>query len=228
MESILFYYYSLPEFPENCKLVRSRELMLRDVFICNPTNRDHCRYPIFEDHSYDEGCHAREVRTILDREKNERCVLLYTRYIRLDGSNGNYVVGIYDVGKEIRRDGERGFKSKNPILLDKNKMLPIPYSSRGVPRSWGEASISKRLNAYVEVIKKLEKFNCQQEYRRETQRLLRMLGAADTRSEIVRTCLECNSSSCYLLKRLARDANYLDRLYPTSGIERTHCKPRDS
>ena len=112
---ILFYYNSLPDVPEGCRLF-SNDVMHRDFFKCNPSNTGHYQYPKFETLSYDEGCHRREVNNFLNKNESEKYVVFYTRHTTLSGERRNKIIGYFKVGK-IFEKRSRGFLASESILL---------------------------------------------------------------------------------------------------------------
>lgn len=175
MNWILFYYNSLPDMPEGCKLF-SNDLLHRDFFKCNPHNTGHYKYPKFETLSYDEGCHCRDVNNFLNKSDTEKYVVFYTRHINLKGGSKNKIVGYFKIGNPLlfewstagglvgtepntkahknitqrckRKNNRllRGFKASEYVLLPKHKCIPIDYRSRGVPVSWGKSFIKNDID----------------------------------------------------------------------------------
>ena len=116
--------------------------MHRDFIKCNPTNTGHYEYPKFETLSYDEGCHKWEVPRYLNRKDIEKYVVFYTRHTDTSRRSESKVVGYFKVGNEDHFTWKlgctkRGFYSSESVLLPKDHCIPIDYSSRGVPVSWG-------------------------------------------------------------------------------------------
>jgi len=51
-DSILFFYYSMPELPEYCYLNLKPEIAYRNMLMFPSDDVIHFELPVFEDHSY--------------------------------------------------------------------------------------------------------------------------------------------------------------------------------
>ena len=159
--------------------------MYRDFFKCNPTNTGHHKYPLFETLSYDDGCHGREVRNYLEMDDPKKYVLFYTRH------NGvNKVVGYFKVGKTFS-NGHKGFESSETLLLPKNKCIEIPFTSRGVPVSWGHSEIKPRIDKLLKKLISDRKNDISNEYKSSTKKIINMLTSLTGQDKLISTCEKC-------------------------------------
>ena len=195
MEWILFYYNSLPDLPPTCSFFSS-QLMHRDFLICNPSNTGHFKYPRFETLSYDVGCHRQEVYRFLKRSDPEKYVIFYTRHTDIIGDRSNKVVGYFKVGKLTKHPF--GFIASHVVLLPKQHSIPILYTGRGVPTSWGNSSIKQTINNILRHL--MSKYECDvsSEYQQETKEVMSMLLSRNGQLKMLKTCNQCiYRSSCY-------------------------------
>jgi len=220
---ILFYYNSLPDLPNECPYF-SNEIMHRDFIKCNPTNTGHYEYPKFESLSYDEGCHPEEVPRYLDRVDSEKHVIFYTRHTDTSSRTKNKVVGYFKVGNEDQftwKPGstKRGFYSSESVLLPKDHCIPIDYSSRGVPASWGKSTIKTKIN---EILSELQEdidnseINIYRKYQAETMEIMELLLTQSGREAIYNNCTsDCPfKNNCFFSKKLQKKPpQYLDKLF---------------
>jgi len=215
MEWILFYYNSLPDLPTACPLF-SNYLMHRDFLKCNPSNTGHHKYPRFETLSYDDGCHEREVHNFLNRPDPEKYVVFYTRHTDSNGQRANKVIGCFKVGK--RTNHPFGFRASKFVLLPKNKAIPIPYTSRGVPTSWGKSSVKETVNRILRDLMALTKQDVSIQYQRQTNAVMKILLSKSGRAKMLGTCNQCSyRSSCYWgSKSVSARKRTLRELYPAN------------
>lgn len=206
---ILFYYNSLPDVPEGCRYF-SNEVVHRDFFMCNPTNTGHYEYPKFEKLSYDEGCHGKEVRTFLKKDDPEKYVILYTR-----NDHKNKVVGYFQVGKRVVSKGNLGFISSETVLLPKRDCIPIRYTSRGVPVSWGNSSIKKRVDRILDILRSKTDSDISSNYQKETIQLMNLLENHVGRTKVISICEKCpHKMDCYWGRYpIEKKLNRLNELY---------------
>ncbi len=159
--------------------------MYRDFFKCNPTNTGHYQYPKFETLSYDDGCHGKEVRNILKIDDPDKYVLFYTRH------NGvNKVMGYFKVGQTFS-NGHFGFKSSNTLLIPKDNCIEIPYTSRGVPVSWGHSEIKSRIDKILKTLISNKKNDISNEYKSSTKKIMKMLTSSTGQDKLISTCEKC-------------------------------------
>jgi hypothetical protein len=169
--------------------------------MCNPYNTGHYKYPKFETLSYDEGCHSREVHNFLKRPDSDKYVIFYTRHTNANGEWSNKVVGYFKVGKLMNHTF--GFSASECILLLKNQAIPITYTSRGVPVSWGNARVKDEVNVIFRRLMSLSKENdVSEKYRSESQSIVAMLRSEIGRKKMLETCESCAyNSTCYWGKK---------------------------
>jgi hypothetical protein len=212
MEWILFYYYSLPDLPSACPFFSS-QIMHRDFLMCNPRNPGHYTYPKFETLSYDEGCHERDVRSFLGRTDPDKYVVFYTRHTNSNGERNNKVIGYFKVGKLTNRP--LGFFASDVVLLPKNQTIPIPYTSKGVPRSWGNSPVKQCVNGILQHLMSLANRDVSAQYQTETKTIMAMLLSKTGRKRMQTTCDSCRyRTSCYWGKKpSANRERVLDKWY---------------
>lgn len=205
---ILFYYNSLPDVPEGCRLF-SNDVMYRDFFKCNPTNTGHYQYPKFETLSYDEGCHRIEVNNFLKKNELEKYVVFYTRHTTLSRDKKNKVIGYFKVGKIFEKP-KKGFFASESVLLPKHNCIGINYSSRGVPVSWGNSSIKNKIGNILYRLRKNQSSDISGKYQRETKNIMKRLQSLSGRKQIIDICEKCTvRNQCYC----GAEINKEDKLY---------------
>jgi hypothetical protein len=98
-------YYSIPEFPSHCRIIRRHGILTRDVLLCNPSNfhpLGGVQYdPHLETLEY-INCQPSVRRSICRKiqQYDDLRILFRTRMHRLDGSSRVLVTGYYVVGSE--------------------------------------------------------------------------------------------------------------------------------
>lgn len=111
-------YFSLPEFPKSCALVRNKEILPRDVLLCNKTNAGHIEGGIQYDPNIENGeyriCEPPVRRSLKRKAKDfdELYLIFRTRFIRLNGTSLYLVPGFYTIKKEFHKDEREG-----PVIL---------------------------------------------------------------------------------------------------------------
>jgi uracil-DNA glycosylase len=205
---ILFYYNSLPDMPEGCRLF-SPEIMHRDFFQCNPTNTGHHAYPKFESLSYDEGCHRREVRAFLKKSDPDKYGIFYTRHTPLSGARKNKVVGYFKVGSRL--PGPKvGFRASEAVLLPRAQCKEIGYDKRGVPVSWGRSEYRDEIDKILRELQRKTRDNLAGKYQEETAKVMKKLSTAAGRRQLIKNCEQCSvRSSCYWGRKRNKDLNKL-------------------
>ena len=119
------YYFSLPEFPDNCRIVKDNNLFVRDVLVSNPSN-PHVRYGGQYDPHYEHAlapefkmCSKKtrkKIMSIVDAGSCERIYLLFrTTRTLLSKTNIHYVTGYYDVDMD-------------KVCIDPNYEEPVIYA----------------------------------------------------------------------------------------------------
>ena len=98
-------YYSLPEFPESCRLVRIHDILPRDVLLCNPNNNIHRQIGFQLDPAIEYGqyrvCEPKVRQGLKARAaRYDTLYLLFrTRSIGLDDPPRIVVSGFFEVSK---------------------------------------------------------------------------------------------------------------------------------
>ena len=119
--SVCVPYYSLPEFPRFCILIRNHDILPRDILLCNETNNDHIKEGAQYDPNIENGeyrlCEP-PVRRSLKKKADiydELYLLFRTRYFQLNRERKYLVTGFYKVKKEFDKEEREG-----PIIYAKN------------------------------------------------------------------------------------------------------------
>jgi len=211
---ILIYYNSLPDMPKGCALF-SNDIMHRDHFTCNPKNTGHYKYPCFEDLSYDAECHEKEVPCLLEKDGADKFVVFYTRHMALDAESRNVVMGYFKVGKHFIRNGKKGFRASESVLLRKKDCIPIEYRSRGVPTSWGKSAIRPKVDKILERLRTEDSISIADRYQEETRAIMRRMRTPAGRKKVISLCEGCTvKKDCYWgRKRRATKERVLEKLH---------------
>lgn len=101
------YYYSLPEFPESCAIVKNNSLFVRDILVCNPINQ-HVIYGGQYDPHYEHDfapqfkmCWKETRRKIMPIKNenlyNEIYLLFRTTKVLLSKASIQCISGYYDI-----------------------------------------------------------------------------------------------------------------------------------
>ncbi len=102
-------YFSLPGFPDSCKLVKYRDLAPRDVLLCNRINDHHIKGGMQYDPHLESAeysiCEPKVRRSLQNNSVafNKMFILFRTRYFDNQGSSRYLVTGFYDVEKKFDR-----------------------------------------------------------------------------------------------------------------------------
>ncbi len=220
----LFYYYSLPEFPEKCKVVLRNDIILRDLLLCS--GKFHYEYPRFENFSYDDICHNDQVRKLLNSDEEEKYIILYSRYKFLNDSKESYITGYFKVGEKYKRKynylktkESYGFSASEYCLIKRNEAFKIDYTGQGVPSNKGDGEMSKKLELYLDKLKNLNpKNNVSDIYKSETNRILNLLSSDNGLDFIKTNCTNggCKEKKCYfrsVLNRKGYGLEYIKHFY---------------
>ena len=193
MKWILFYYNSLPDVPPGCQIF-SHEVMHRDFFKCNPSNTGHFQYPKFENMSYDDKCHRRQIQRFLREPSADKYVVFYTHHTGLARNGKNKLVGYFKVGKH----DEHGFEASEAVLLPKDKCVDIDYNGRGVPVSWGNSKAKAQVEAFLTRCISQKRDDISHLYKSETEEIMRSIRTISGRKRLLETCGNCSvAESCY-------------------------------
>lgn len=209
------YYYSLPEFPKECKIIKDNSIILRDLFLC--VNNYHYEYPRFEDFSYDDICRGRNIRKLLKSKDPDNYILLFTRYRFLNRKEKSYIIGYFKVGekylrkfKNLRKSVNKeswGFEASEVFLIRRNEDFLTDYNYRSVPSSDGTGEMSKELpNILNKFLNLNPELNVKDLYQSETNRIINLLTTEKGLKFIERNCINgsCNTKKCHLRKVLKR------------------------
>ena len=104
---ICVYYFSLPEFPNNCAIAKNNSLPVRDVLVSNPRN-PHIKYGGQYDPHYEHDfapqfkmCARnarRKIMSLIDNDAYSQIYLLFrTNRVLLSKPNVHLISGYYDV-----------------------------------------------------------------------------------------------------------------------------------
>lgn len=209
---ILFYYNSLPQFPENCSFI-SNEIVHRDYFMCNPTNTGHYQYPLFEKLAYDTGCHTKEVANFLKKEDPDKYVIFYTRMTDSNGKSKNRVVGYLKVGKLY--DDATGFYASESVLLSREDCIDIDFNGRSVPVSWGNSKVKVEVESILKYLKSKSTSDISSKYKTETTEVMSRISNSNLRKDMLSLCNNCESSkNCFWGKSSNNKKNlFLEKYY---------------
>ena len=119
--SVCVPYYSSPEFPRSCVLIRNHDILPRDILLCNKTNRIHIQEGAQYDPNIENGeyrlCEPPVRRSLKKKADNyDKLYLIFrTRFLRLNGTSKYLVTGFYIVKNEFEKEDRDG-----PIIHAKN------------------------------------------------------------------------------------------------------------
>lgn len=100
-------YFSLPSFPDSCKLVKHHDLAPRDVLLCNRINDHHIKGGMQYDPHIESGeyaiCEPRVRRSFQNKADlfNKMYLIFRTRYFDNQGSSRYLVTGFYEIDKKF-------------------------------------------------------------------------------------------------------------------------------
>jgi len=210
-------YYSIPEFPSGCTIVKHHEIVARDVLLCNPTNfhvRGGIQYdPHVESMEY-INCQPKARRSIAEKIETygDVRILFRTRRLKLDGGFRHLVTGYYVVGSAseatcrdapvIKASRIRFVAAPDAIditgLLDRTGAYRSCFTTQN-PR-WEPRLVRwiRHIDAQRDATKK---------YVEETMRLKKIYGENEFRTgALYATCGDCSCGDgrCYLFRRRGR------------------------
>jgi hypothetical protein len=205
-DSILFYYYSMPELPDYCYLKLKHEVAYRNMLMF-PSSQDviHFELPVFEDHSYNTICNRDGLKSLIKRPcENEKYIIFQTR------SNGKkYIIGYYRIGREFYYESKMwdnygfvwGIESSKVHLLKKDE---LEYTGQKIPRtavrSWGPND--KWSPILEELINQISsRPNIASLYQSETQRLVSIFQNPKKLQEWREQCSRCGNRKCTFFNR---------------------------
>lgn len=100
-------YFSLPNFPETCKLVRYHDIVPRDVLLCNRINDHHIKGGMQYDPHIESAeyaiCEPRVRKSFQNKSDlyNNMYLIFRTRYFNGHGSSKYLVTGFYEIEKKF-------------------------------------------------------------------------------------------------------------------------------
>jgi hypothetical protein len=212
-------YYSIPEFPPECKIVKREGLLTRDVLLCNPVNSFHIQGGVqFDPHIETMeyiNCQPKVRLSIADKMENydDVKILFRTRRLRIDGRSDVLVTGYYLVGSasetEMCRDApvikalRARFVTANDAiditaLLDRTRAYRSCFTTENP--EWGD-----RLRRWIQQIDKRR--DATKKYVKEIRRLKRVYGKNEFRiGPVYGACGDCphGNSRCCLFRRRDR------------------------
>lgn len=232
---VCVYYFSHPEFPKECNLVRNHGILLRDILVANPSNDTHRK----EGYQYDPAVDVGEYRvcqknTRLGIKKrldkyDELYLLFRTRYVKINKDKPVLVSGFFKVDKDLTREQEDHtiYASKmhfNSVddAIDITAFMKKKRAHRASPNSenqrWGDA-----LESWFEHIANHP--NRIRRYKNLSQTLKIAFKANEFQNERYSECTLCEyvtegKSLCPLVHRqnswkISDMRRYYDIFYPT-------------
>jgi len=221
---ICVYYYSLPEFPENCQIIRDNSIFLRDVLISNPNNPHiyfggqydpHYEYEKAPQYKICSKISRQIIKKLADEDTyNEIYLLFRTTKNFVNNDKKQYVVGFYNIDIEsIEMDPDY----EEPVLYAKDARFTDIESSIDVthflrkyflyrPPFNSETKSGKyreNLFKWISDIKDSE--NQIDFYIKETKRLEMISKYYEFETGIYQICHDCKvQNSCPLIKRIMK------------------------
>jgi len=216
------YYYSLPEFPESCRIVKDNSLFIRDILVCNPNN-PHIKYGGQYDPHYEHALAPefkmcwketrRKIMSLIDNNSCDRIFLLFrTRKVELSKLGNPCVSGYYDIDiNKVHIDPDY----EEPVLyareakfvdsqsaIDLSKFLAKYPNPRFPFSSETRKGILKRhLMSWLKQLEKTE--NLLDIYIDMTKQLDQIFKYHEFEEGIYPICEDCKRiDECYLTKRV--------------------------
>jgi ribosomal protein L36 len=209
-------YYSIPEFPSDCRIVKRHGIVARDVLLCNPTNfhvQGGVQYdPHVETMEY-INCQPRVRRSISEKMKNydDVRILFRTRRLRLDGGSDELVTGYYVVGSASEvmcRDAPVIMASGIRFVTDADAIDITSLMDREkAHRSSFTTGNSKWKPYLLRWIRQLDKGrDATEDYKKEIQRLKMIYKNNEFRlGDRYGACRNCSEEDqCFLVRRRKR------------------------
>lgn len=229
---VCVYYFSLPEFPDNCEIVNDNTLLIRDVLVSNPYN-PHVEYGGQYDPHYEHDlapeykiCSKKTRRKILlikQHNSYEKIYLLFrTNRASLDGTNTQYISGYYDVdlekckidpnyeGPVIYAKEARFLDIENAIdlsdFLVKSRNRRFPFSSETK-----EGAFEGLLHDWTKRIE--EECNFFDQYVNVTKSLKKIFKYCEFEDGVYPLCSKCKETKkCPLIRRIRKKGKLYHRL----------------
>lgn len=245
---ICVYYYSLPEFPQNCRLVEDNSLLIRDVLVSNPNNNHIYRGGQYDPHYEHElapqykVCFKearRKIMSVVSNGLHDEVYLLFrTNRVSLSGANSQRVVGFYEIDSEklcIDPDyGEPVVYAKEARFVNLQSSIDLfDYLKRSGNRRFSFSSETKegRFKCQLEDwVKKLKKeVNYLEEYKRSTQEIEKIFKYYEYEEGIYPVCEGClELEKCYLPKRIVKKGKLCNQLPEYAAKINDHFKRKFS
>lgn len=201
-DTILFYYYSMPELPNYCYLKLRPEIAYRNMLMFPYQDVIHFELPVFEDQSYNTICNRDGLKALIKRQSgNEKYIILQTRSIK---TGKKYIIGYYRIGRKFYYETKMwdnygfvwGIESSNVHLLKKDE---LEYTGQKIPRtpprSWGSNnSWGPILEGLIEEIS--SRPNIASLYQSETERLVRLFKDPLQLQKWREQCSRCGNRKC--------------------------------
>lgn len=224
-------YFSLPEFPKCCKLIHKKDLILRDILLCNKNNKIHFdsggQYDPHLESSPPEYryCHDNARRRIYNNRKEytDIYILFWTNYLYLDGSNRQRLVGYYKIKQDVS-NGENTptlHSEDNKFVgldgtIDISKFLN-QYNLYRVSPSNENPKYKNKLEDLLDAFVKEDKENRFDYYVKETIRLKNIF----YKNEKKQNYLECEG--CKYWKEKNNDCPLVWRIFSSNWSESGYC-----
>jgi len=212
-DSILFYYYSMPELPDYCYLNLKHEVAYRNMLMFPSQDVIHFELPVFEDHSYNTICNRDGLKALIKRPpENEKYVIFQTKSNE-DGKK--HIIGYYRLGRKFFYATKMwdnygyvwGFESSDVHLLKKDELEYVGQKiPRTPPRSWGSNDRWKPiLEGLIDEIS--SRPNIASLYKSEAERLVNLFKNPQKLQEWREKCCHCGNRDCTFFNRNRRYRN---------------------
>ena len=200
-DTSLFYYYSMPQLPENCFLNLNNEIAYRNMLMFPSDDKIHFELPVFEDHSYNTICNKDGLKALIKRPaENEKYIIFHTSSQKL---KKKFIIGYYKVAREFYYETRMwdnygfvwGIESSQVHLLKKDDLEYTGIIPRTPPRSWGS---NERWGPILEQL--LDEISSRQNiaelYKSETERLVNLFKNPERIREWREHCSCCENNKC--------------------------------
>lgn len=206
-DSILFYYYSMPELPPHCYLNLNSDVAYRNMLMFPSQDVIHFELPVFEDHSYNTICNRDGLKALIKRApENEKYIIFQTKSNE-DGKK--YIIGYYRVGRKFYYETKMwdnygyvwGIESSEAHLIKKDELEYVDQKiPRTPPRSWGSNnSWNPILEGLIDEIS--SRPNIASLYKSETERLVNLFKNSQKLQEWRERCKHCSNRACTFSNR---------------------------
>lgn len=221
---ICVYYFSLPEFPDHCDIVKNNSLFVRDILVSNPIN-PHIRFGGQYDPHYEHSfapqfkiCKKnvrRKIMSIVENELYEKIYILFrTNKVSLGKKTSQHISGYYDVDMDnvaidpnydepvIYAKEARFTNQENAVnlsdFLNKTGYYRVDFSSETK-----NGAYEKSLYRWMKKIRSTK--NLLTDYVKVTNNLNGLLKYYEYEEGIYPMCSNCaDADKCYLIKRIKK------------------------